>query len=100
MHGEVASPAELKSRLDELKYFDVHRKWLLGVVAVTLVGILVRLMFMQSSASKLEQLRTEIMTDVRMEISQAVAKQDARRAPTATIESSSDIPPSSNGEEQ
>lgn len=100
MHGEVASPAELKSRLDELKHFDVHRKWLLGVVAVTFVGILVRLMFMQSSATEVEQLRTDIMAEVRMEISQAVAKQGDHPNPIAQTETASTVPPASIGSDE
>lgn len=72
MHGEIASPAELKLQLDTLKHFDVHRKWMLGVIAASLVAIAVRLWvpyFTVPSPTEIEKLQTEIR-EVRQEISE------------------------------
>ena len=72
MHGEIASPAELKSQLDTLKHYDVHRKWMLGVIAGSVVAIAVRLWipyFTVPSPIEIEKLQTEIK-DVRQKISE------------------------------
>lgn len=71
MHGEIASPGELKSQIDSLRHLDVHRKWILGVIAAAVVGILVRLIFMEHyatpSSSDIERLRQEIVTEMKQE---------------------------------
>lgn len=80
MHGEIASPAELKTQLEAVKHSDVNKKWLLGVVAAALVGILVRLMFMQffadPSSSQIERMKTDIMTEIRQEVSERKKKDE------------------------
>ncbi|MDZ4849714.1 MAG: hypothetical protein SGI77_10495 [Pirellulaceae bacterium] len=69
MHGDIASPAELKSQLDLLTHKDVHRKWLLGVLASTFIGILIRLMFMSYfapvSESELDRIKLEIIEELK-----------------------------------
>lgn len=74
MHGDVSSPAELKLQIDELKHFDFHLKWLLGVIAIAFIGILIRLSFTNSHTSPtstdMDKLKTEIMSDVQKEVSE------------------------------
>ncbi|WP_339744868.1 hypothetical protein [uncultured Rubinisphaera sp.] len=73
MHGDIASPAELKSQLDELKHYDVNRKWMLGVLVATFLAILLRLLFMTNFAvpesDDIDRLRKEIVTQIRNELS-------------------------------
>lgn len=89
MHGDIASPAELKSQLDILKHQDVHRKWLLGLIASTLVGILIRLMFIGYFApvaeSDLNRIKLEIIEDLKSH------QPAARVQPPAIGNSTSDI---------
>lgn len=72
MHGEIASPAQLKLQLDSLKHFDVHRKWMLGVIAAALLGILIRLVFMNffavPSSHDIERMRQQITNELREEL--------------------------------
>jgi len=69
MHGDIASPAELKSQLDLLKHQDINRKWLLGLIASALVGILIRLMFTgyfaPVPASEIDRIKREIIEEVK-----------------------------------
>lgn len=71
MHGDIASPAELKSEIDRLSHLDVHRKWILGVIAATVIGILIRLLFMEHfaipSSDEIERMKVEIIDEIRSE---------------------------------
>lgn len=72
MHGDVASPAELKKQITQLEYWGVHRKWLLVTIAGTLIGILIRLLFMSAFAtptpSDMDRLKKELRNELRQEI--------------------------------
>lgn len=79
MHGEIASPAELKAQIDELKHLDVHRKWILVVIAGALISIAVRLWlpyFALPSSSDIEKLRGDI-EEVRQVISEFEKQSEA-----------------------
>ncbi len=98
MHGEIASPAELKSQIekakrelnseiDKLQHLGVNIKVVAGVCLTLLGAILLRLLFMSYlapiSSSEFERLRNEVMTDVRQEFSEFEQRKKAIPTPTA-----------------
>jgi dCTP deaminase len=90
MHGDIASPAELKSQLDTLKHQDVHRKWLLGLIASTLVGILTRLMFTGYFApvpeSDLSRIKLEIIEDLKSQQAEVSVQPPAIASSTSDLQ--------------
>ena len=91
MHGEIASPAELKSRIDELKHFDIHRKWMLGVIAAAVAGIFVRLCFMSyfsvPTSADIDRLKQELATEIRAEFLEA-----NKNTPATTVLGAAEVP--------
>jgi len=73
MHGDVASPGELKKEIDQLSHFYGNNKWLLGVLIGVAFGILVRLMFMSYFADlksdDIDRLKQELRQEIRQEFS-------------------------------
>lgn len=91
MHGDIASPAELKSQLDILQHQDVHRKWMLGVIATSLVGIFIRLMFTgyfaPVPAPELDRIKLEIIDELKSQQLSVIAEPPASNSMSADIES-------------
>ena len=86
MHGEIASPAELKAQIDGLQHRDVHRKWILAVIAGAVLSIAVRLWmpyFAVPSSSDIERLRMD-MNEVRQMISEFDKQNSGRRESPST----------------
>ena len=92
LQGAVASPAELQREIDSLKSKDTHRKWILGVLALSAVGIFFRLLFMEAysvpSSADIDRLREDVLREVRQDIRAGGA--ETRRAVLA-VESGSSL---------
>ncbi len=88
MHGEIASPEELKARIDGLQHLDVHRKWILVVIAGAVLSIAVRLWmpyFEVPSSSDIERLRMD-MNEVRQVISEFEKQTEGPRESASTTD--------------
>lgn len=69
MHGEIASPAELKKEIENLKHLDTQRKWMLGVLVGAMITGVIRLFFMSyftvPSSNDIDRLRKDILQEIR-----------------------------------
>ncbi|MCG7929934.1 MAG: hypothetical protein N0E44_07780 [Candidatus Thiodiazotropha lotti] len=74
MHGEVASPSQLKKEIDGLKHSHDWNKWLLQIIIVLLIGIVVRYYFMEYQATvkqdDIQRLRSELSKEIVQELKQ------------------------------
>lgn len=72
MHGDIASPAELKSQLDELKHFGVNLKWIYTLIAGVCIATCTRFFFMDDfgipSSSDIERMRQKIVVEIKEEL--------------------------------
>lgn len=87
MHGEIASPEELKSQINDLKHSLNNIKLVLTMFVTIAIGIGMRLLFMDYFAvpdsGDIQRLRNDIMTEVRQELSEFERRNNAALTPTA-----------------
>lgn len=72
MHGDVASPAELKKELDEVRHMYINHKWLLTTLVGVVVAIFLRLLFMtyfaETTPLDIDRLKADIREQVVSEL--------------------------------
>lgn len=88
MQGEIASPAELKRRIDHLDHFFANNAWILKIGVGLLLAILIRIVFLPWSlptSSARELMEAQIEDRVRRDLlgSAPVRIQSAARGPCA-----------------
>ncbi|MGD2118134.1 MAG: hypothetical protein PVG66_07235 [Chromatiales bacterium] len=68
MHGDIASPSELKKEIDELRHFYDRNKWLLQFIAGLIVVLGLRFFFMEYFAvpktDDIQRLKNQIKEEI------------------------------------
>lgn len=94
MHGEVASPGELRKELEQVKHFYENNKWLLGVICAAVLGILVRLFFMGlftiPTPADLEAIKAELREELLQELTAKDGAGGDNETPASNGESAPD----------
>ncbi|MCG8003226.1 MAG: hypothetical protein JAY88_07205 [Candidatus Thiodiazotropha lotti] len=79
MHGDVASPSQLKKEIDGLKYSHDWNKWLLQIIIALLIAIGVRYYFIEYQTAvkqdDIQHLRSELRKEIVHELRQTVSPQ-------------------------
>jgi dCTP deaminase len=78
MHGEIASPGQLKKDIEQVEHFYKNNSWVLLSIFSVLVGILARLLFMAGvydpSHDVMIRLREELKSELRQELREELSR--------------------------
>ncbi len=71
LHGDIASPAQLKREIDDVRQFYKNTSWVLGMIAALLAAIFVRVLFLAGSGDSgrsIKSLRESIVEEACQEM--------------------------------